>query len=115
VDTSVSPVVEVPEKWSDIKCIRECVWVDEGVLDIPYNMEDKEDLKVIETDWQKCFHLYPLQTRIGKRAVKVKDVNPEDTYEMVPANENERVCFLAEDGEKPYIMLYHGLFTCIRV
>jgi hypothetical protein len=66
-DAPEIPVIEVPEKWSNINCIRQCLWVNQGVLDTPSNVEDKEDVKIIESDWRKCFHLYPLQTRAGKK------------------------------------------------
>jgi hypothetical protein len=75
-EISKSPVIEVPEKWSDIKCIRECLWVNEGVLNVPSNVKANEDLKIIEDDWKKCFHLYLLQTGTGKKATKVKNANP---------------------------------------
>jgi hypothetical protein len=92
VENSEVPLVDIPEKWIGIKCIREYLWVDEGVLDIPSNVEDKEDLKIIEHNWRSCFHLYPLQARTGKETTKEKHANPGDTYEMIPVNENECVC-----------------------
>jgi hypothetical protein len=87
VGTSENPLNVVPEKWADIKSIRSCLWVYEGVLDIPSNVEDKEDLKIIENDWHTCFHFYPLQTRTGSTTTKEKDMSPGDTYEIIPVNE----------------------------
>jgi hypothetical protein len=47
--------------------------------------------------------------------MKEKDMNPGDTYQMIPINENECVCCPAAENEKPYIMMYHDLFSQIRV
>lgn len=52
-------------------------------------MEDKEDLKIIEADWRKYFHLYPLQSGSGKKTSNERDSDPGGTYEMVPVKENE--------------------------
>jgi hypothetical protein len=115
VGTSGDSTPVVPKKWADIKCIRSCLWVDEGVVDIPSNVEDKEDLKIIKNDWRSCFHLYPPQVRTESGIATEKDVNLADTYQMIPVEENERVCYPAAENEKPHIMVYHGLFNRIRV
>jgi hypothetical protein len=59
------------------------------VLHIPSYVEDKEDLKIIEADWRKYFHLYPLQSGSGKKTSNERDSDPGGTYEMVPVKENE--------------------------
>jgi hypothetical protein len=92
VEASDASSPAIPERWADIKCIQDCLWVDEGVLEIPSSVEDKEDLKIIENDWRACCRLYPSHVRTGSGITMEKDVNPGDTYQMIPVEENERVC-----------------------